>query len=65
MELRERQQGKENGRATIVSHTTRCEGRWYKNVLEIVEKQGMGGKRVRESIRRDWTDQSKAHVQMA
>jgi hypothetical protein len=32
MELREREKGKENNRASVISHTTRCEGRGYKDV---------------------------------
>jgi hypothetical protein len=32
MELREIEKGKENDRASIISHTTRCEGRGYKDV---------------------------------
>jgi hypothetical protein len=29
---REREEGKENGRASVISHTIRCEGRRYKGV---------------------------------
>jgi hypothetical protein len=32
MELGERQKGKENDKATVISHTTRCESRGYKDV---------------------------------
>jgi hypothetical protein len=32
MELGERETGKENGRATVILHTTRCKGRGYKDV---------------------------------
>jgi hypothetical protein len=32
MESGERGKGKENYRAVVISHTTRCEGRGYKNV---------------------------------
>jgi hypothetical protein len=32
MELRERGKGKENNRASVISHNIRCEGRGYKNV---------------------------------
>jgi hypothetical protein len=32
MELRERGKGKENNRASVMSHNTKCEGRGYKNV---------------------------------
>jgi hypothetical protein len=32
MELREREEGKENNRASVISHNIRCEGRGYKNV---------------------------------
>jgi hypothetical protein len=32
MELRERGKEKENDRASVISHTIRCEGREYKNV---------------------------------
>jgi hypothetical protein len=32
MELRERGKEKENARAVVILHTTRCEGREYKDV---------------------------------
>jgi hypothetical protein len=32
MELEERRKGKGNDRETIILHTTRCEGRGYKDV---------------------------------
>jgi hypothetical protein len=32
MELGEREKEKENDRPTVISHTTRCEGRGYKNI---------------------------------
>jgi hypothetical protein len=32
MELREREKGKEKGRASIILHNIRCEGREYKEV---------------------------------
>jgi hypothetical protein len=32
MELGEREKGKENDRAAIISHTIRCESRGHKNV---------------------------------
>jgi hypothetical protein len=32
MELRERGKGKENDRASVISHNIRCEGRGYKDV---------------------------------
>jgi hypothetical protein len=32
MELREGSKGKENDRASVISHTIRCEGRRYKDV---------------------------------
>jgi hypothetical protein len=32
MELRERGKGKENDRASVISHTIRCEGRGYKRM---------------------------------
>jgi hypothetical protein len=45
---------KENDRASVILHTIRCEGRGYKDVyLKLFEKWGVGGKGVRESIRRD------------
>jgi hypothetical protein len=31
MELREREKGKENDRASVISHTIRCDGRGYKD----------------------------------
>jgi hypothetical protein len=39
----------------------RCKCRGYKNVSWNCWKIGTGGKGVRESIQKDWTDQSKAH----
>jgi hypothetical protein len=48
---------RKNDRATVILHTTRCEGRGYKML-----KPGVVG-RLRESIRRDQTHQSKAHPQ--
>jgi hypothetical protein len=32
MELRERGKGKENDRASVISHTIRCKGRGYNDV---------------------------------
>jgi hypothetical protein len=32
MELGEREKGKENDRASVISHSIRCEGREYKGV---------------------------------
>jgi hypothetical protein len=32
MELREREKGKENDRASVISHNVRCDSRGYKNV---------------------------------
>jgi hypothetical protein len=32
MELEERGEGKENDRASVILHNTRCEGRGYKDV---------------------------------
>jgi hypothetical protein len=32
MELRERGKGKENDRASVISHSIRCDGRGYKDV---------------------------------
>jgi hypothetical protein len=32
MELRERGKGKENNRASVISHNIRCEGKGYKYV---------------------------------
>jgi hypothetical protein len=32
MELKEREKGKENARASVISHTIRCEGRRHKDV---------------------------------
>jgi hypothetical protein len=32
MELRKRGKGKENGRASVIFHNIRCEGRGYKDV---------------------------------
>jgi hypothetical protein len=32
VELREREKGKEDDRVSVISHTTRCEGRGYKDV---------------------------------
>jgi hypothetical protein len=32
MELGERRKGKENDRASVILHTTRCEGKGYKDV---------------------------------
>jgi hypothetical protein len=32
MELRERGNGKENDRASVISHNIKCEGREYKDV---------------------------------
>jgi hypothetical protein len=57
MELRERGKGKEDDTVWVL-YTIRCEGRGYKDVYW---KTGVGSKAVRESIQRDWTDQSKAH----
>jgi hypothetical protein len=34
MELRESKKRKKNDRATVISHTTRCEGRGYEDVLK-------------------------------
>jgi hypothetical protein len=31
MEFRERGKGKENGRASVISHNIQCEGRGYKD----------------------------------
>jgi hypothetical protein len=32
LELKEREKGKENNRATVISYTIRCEGKGYKEV---------------------------------
>jgi hypothetical protein len=53
MELGEGGKGKENDRVSVISHTVRWEGRGYKDALKAAEKQGVGGKGVRESIQRD------------
>jgi hypothetical protein len=40
-ETQEREKGKENDRATVILHITRCEGRGYENVqLKDFEKLG-------------------------
>jgi hypothetical protein len=46
-----KRKGKENDRASVISHSIRCEGRGYNDVLKTVEKWGMGG--VKKSIQRD------------
>jgi hypothetical protein len=46
MELGERKKGKESDRASVISHAIRC-------VLKAAEKQGVGGKGVRESFQKD------------
>jgi hypothetical protein len=33
MELREREKGKENDRASVISHSIRCDSRGYKDVF--------------------------------
>jgi hypothetical protein len=44
-------------------HTIRCEGRGYKDVCwRLLKNGGMGNTGLRESMWRDWTDQSKAHT---
>jgi hypothetical protein len=35
MELRERGKGKENNRASVISHTIRCEDRGYKGISSL------------------------------
>jgi hypothetical protein len=47
MKLRERGSGKENDRASVISHNIRYEGRIFLFqgcVLKAVEKLGVGGK---------------------
>jgi hypothetical protein len=64
MGLRERGKGKENDRASVILHNIRYEGRGNKDLYwKLLKKQGVGGKGVRESNQRDWTDQSKAQTQ--
>jgi hypothetical protein len=40
MELREKEKRKENDRASVISHTIRCESRGYKNVYQKMLKMG-------------------------
>jgi hypothetical protein len=66
MELREREKGRENDRASVILHTIQCKGRGCKDVYsKLLKIQEEGGKGVRVSIRRDLIDQSKAHPQRA
>jgi hypothetical protein len=39
MELRERGKGKENARASVMSHNVRCEGRGYKDVMKALKNE--------------------------
>jgi hypothetical protein len=38
MELGERRKGKDNDRASVISHNIRCEGRGYKDVYLMLLK---------------------------
>jgi hypothetical protein len=40
MELGKRKKGKENDRASVISHSIRCEGRGYKDVYLKLLKNG-------------------------
>jgi hypothetical protein len=42
MEFKERGKGKENGKASIISHNIICDVYW-----KLLKKQGVGGKRVK------------------
>jgi hypothetical protein len=53
MELGESGKGKENDRASVISHTIRCKGRDIRMCTGNLKNGGEGGKGVRESIRRD------------
>jgi hypothetical protein len=46
--------GKENDSISVISHTIRCEGRAIRMCIESCQKKWVvGGKGVKESIRRD------------
>jgi hypothetical protein len=57
----ERGKGKENDRASVILHTIDMKVEDIRMCTENCQKIGLGGKGVRESIRRDSTDQSKTH----